>query len=381
MTIREVEAKSILRRHKKIDSWFVSRVGMNLYRGCMHDCVYCDGRAEKYQVSGDFGREVEVKINALEILRREISPKGKRKPFPGGFVMIGGGVSDGYQPVERRYRLSRSVLQLMAEAGRPVHLLTKSTLVREDLEIIKAINEKSRAIVSFSFSSVDDELSAKLEPGVPVPSERLETMKLFKQNGLATGMFLMPVIPNITDSVEQMQQSLARATEYGIDFVIYGGLTLKDGRQKDVFYEFLKKEYPQHLDHYQQLYKGDQWGAATDNYYHLLHQRFRQAARPFDLPLRMPLALFVDLVDINERIIIMLEQMDYLSRLYGRSSFYGKAAWALSAVQEPVSAYLAAHPYIKYINPATRELIAEILCTGASVEYERLIHAGRYETS
>ncbi|MFC1998241.1 hypothetical protein ACFLVR_01185 [Chloroflexota bacterium] len=78
--IREVEAKSILRKHKRIDSWFISCYGMNLYRGCAHNCVYCDGRAETYQVDGEFGTDVSVKTNAIDILRRELDPKRKRKP-------------------------------------------------------------------------------------------------------------------------------------------------------------------------------------------------------------------------------------------------------------------------------------------------------------
>jgi DNA repair photolyase len=94
LTIKELEAKSILRKHKKIDSWFLSNYGMNLYRGCLHNCVYCDGRAEGYYVEGQFGSDVAVKVNALEILRRELDPKRKRSPFKRGYVMVGGGVGD-----------------------------------------------------------------------------------------------------------------------------------------------------------------------------------------------------------------------------------------------------------------------------------------------
>ena len=92
MGVNEIRAKSILRKHRKIDSWFVSRYGMNLYRGCQHDCAYCDGRSEKYYVEGEFGTDVSVKTNAAEILRRELDPSRKRKPLKKGFVFIGGGV-------------------------------------------------------------------------------------------------------------------------------------------------------------------------------------------------------------------------------------------------------------------------------------------------
>jgi DNA repair photolyase len=87
LAIKEVAAKSILRKHKKIDSWFLSRYGMNLYRGCTHNCVYCDGRAEGYYVEGEFGSDVAVKINALEVLRRELDSKRKRTPFKRGYII------------------------------------------------------------------------------------------------------------------------------------------------------------------------------------------------------------------------------------------------------------------------------------------------------
>ena len=94
VTIREIEAKSILRKNKKIESWFLTYYGMNLYRGCQHNCVYCDGRAEKYQVDGEFGSDVVVKVNAIDLLCRELDPRRKRTPFRRGYVGVGGGVGD-----------------------------------------------------------------------------------------------------------------------------------------------------------------------------------------------------------------------------------------------------------------------------------------------
>jgi len=211
MTIREIEAKSILRKHKKIDSWFISHYGMNLYRGCIHNCVYCDGRSEGYYVDGEFGRDVAVKVNAIEILRKELDPKRKRIPFRRSFIMVGGGVGDSYQPIEKKYQLTRKALQLVSEYDFPVHMLTKSTLIKRDIDILKKINEQSRAIVSFSFSSADDEISDIFEPGVPSPAERLETIAFFKDEGIACGMFLLPVIPFITDTAELMEETVKKS--------------------------------------------------------------------------------------------------------------------------------------------------------------------------
>jgi DNA repair photolyase len=240
MKITEIQAKSILRKHKKIDSWFISHYGMNLYRGCIHNCIYCDGRAEKYQVKGEFGEDVAVKVNAIEILNRELDPKRKRKPFVPSFMMVGGGVGDSYQAVEKRYALTRQALELIHKYDFPTHILTKSTLVERDLDILKQINANKRALVSFSFSSVNDEISRFVEPGVPLPSERLETLKRFKSAGIACGMFLMPVIPFLTDGPQLIEKAVSLAKAVGLDYIIFSGMTLKAGQQKDHFIEQIR---------------------------------------------------------------------------------------------------------------------------------------------
>lgn len=200
---------------------------MNHYRGCLHGCVYCDGRSEKYNVEGEFGKDITVKINAIEILNRELNPRRKRKPMRRSYIMLGGGVGDSYQPVEKKYQLSRKAMNLVNNYNLPVHILTKSTLVERDIDIIKEINEKNRAIVSFSFSSVSKEISSIFEPGVPAPEERLETMKLFKKEGIACGMFLIPVIPYITDKPELIEDAVRKAKQYRVDFILFSGMTLK----------------------------------------------------------------------------------------------------------------------------------------------------------
>jgi len=101
MGIQETKAKTILLKRKRIDSWFISGCGMNLYRGCSHNCVYCDGRAEKYQIPGDFGQDIHVKTNAPELLEKELDPTRKRKSFNPGFILPGGGIGDSYQPLEK----------------------------------------------------------------------------------------------------------------------------------------------------------------------------------------------------------------------------------------------------------------------------------------
>jgi DNA repair photolyase len=373
LVVKEIEAKSILRKHKKIDSWFLSRYNMNLYRGCTHNCVYCDGRAEGYYVEGEFGSDVAVKINALEVLRRELDPKRKRTPFKRGYVMVGGGVGDSYQPVEEKYELTRKTLALLSEKKFPVHVLTKSTLVKRDVDILKKINENSRAIVSFSFSSTDEKLSRIFEPGVPSSRKRLETISFFKDEDIACGMFLLPVIPFITDTKEVMEKTIQDAQDVGVDFIIFGGMTLKEGKQKEYFLNVLQQYYPKLVLEYQMIYQGSKWGEAIPDYYSQLHQTFNTLMKQYKIPKRIPPELFKDILSENDLVIVILEHLDFLLKLEGKKSPFGYAAYSLSQVQEPLSTMLNKLDTIKGVGKTTENIIREILNTGSSTFYEQLL--------
>ncbi|MBE3136194.1 MAG: radical SAM protein [Thermoplasmata archaeon] len=373
LTIKEIEAKSILRTHKKIDSWFLSRYNMNLYRGCTHNCVYCDGRAEGYYVEGEFGSDVAVKVNALEVLRRELDPKRKRTPFKCGYVLVGGGVGDSYQPVEEKFELTRKTLELLSEKKFPVHILTKSTLVKRDVDILKKINENSRAIVSFSFSSTDEKVSRIFEPGVPSPRKRLETISFFKGKGIACGMFLLPVIPFITDTKEVMEKTIQDVQDVGVDFIIFGGMTLKEGKQKEYFLNVLQQYDPKLVLEYQMIYQGSKWGEAIPDYYSQLHQTFNTLMKQYKIPKRIPPELYKEILSENDLVIVILEHLDYLLKLEGKKSPFGYAAYSLSQMQEPLSTMLNKLDTIKGVGKTTENIIREILSTGSSTFYEQLL--------
>lgn len=323
-------------------------------------------------MEGEFGEDVAVKINAEEILRRELDPKRKRKPFKPGFICLGGGVGDSYQPVEKKYQMSRKALQLIYEFGFSVHILTKSTLVERDIDLLKKINKKNRVIVSFSFSSVDEKISALFEPGVPAPQERLNTLSILKKEGIPCGMFLLPVIPFVSDTPALIEGAVAKANEMGAAYVIFGGMTLKEGRQKEYFMNVLKKHYPQLRGTYEHIYRGDKWGGATSEYYDSIHQVFNIVANHFKIPKRIPLYLFQDILDENDLVVVMLEHIDYLLKLQGGKSPYGYAAYVLSKIKEPLSAMKGELSKIKGVGWATQKIILEILETGRSSYYEKL---------
>jgi DNA repair photolyase len=375
LVVKEIEAKSILRKHQKIDSWFLSHYGMNLYRGCQHNCVYCDGRSEKYNVEGEFGCDVAVKTNAIEILRRELDPKRKRALFPKSYMMIGGGVGDSYQPVEKKYELTRKTLELLYEKKFPVHILTKSTLVKRDADIIKKINEENRAIVSFSFSSTNKKVSRLFEPGVPSPQERLNTISYFKEQGVACGMFLLPVIPFITDTREMMEQTLRDAQAVGVDFIIFGGMTLKEGKQKDYYYSALQQHFPSLMQEYQMIYRGSTWGEALPEYYSQLHHTFHTLMMQYKIPKRIPPWLFKDMLSDNDRVIVILEHLDYLLKLEGKKSPFGYAAYSISQLQQPLSIMTNKLCTIKGVGPSIERIIREVLDTGTSRYYEELLNS------
>ena len=373
MLVKEVKAKSILRKGKKVDSWFLINYGMNFYRGCSHNCVYCDGRSEGYYVDGEFGSDVTVKINAIDVLRRELDPKRKRIPLKHYFAGLVGGVGDSYQPLEKKYKLTRQALDLFLIREFPVHILTKSTLIERDIDIIKKINEQKRAIVSFSFSSANDEISSCFEPGVPSPTERLKTLSKFKKEGIACGMYLMPVIPFITDTPEVMEETIKKAKETNLDFIVFAGMTLKEGRQKEYFMKTLSKNFPQFIPQYENIYLKDKWGSPTSEYSQSISKTFNSLSKKYKIPRRIPANLYNDILEENDLVTVILEQLDYLAKLEEKPSPYGYAAYSISKIKEPLSGMKASLRSIKGVGKVTESIIKEILKTGSSKYYESLL--------
>ena len=296
---------------RRIDSFFVSSAGMNLYRGCAHNCAYCDGRAEKYQVTGDFAADVQVKVNAVEVLRRELSLDRAAQPelFPethkGGYLLLGGGVGDSYQPAEAGCRMARQVLELLAARGIPVHVLTKSSLVLRDADLLERLAGSAGALVSFSISTADDALGALLEPGASPPSARLCALSELRSRGINGGVFLMPVIPFLSDSPGQIDQSVAAAARAGAQYVVFGGMTLKQGRQKEHFLRVVADGSTDLAARYEQLYppppgNRPDWGNAPEAYYRRITRAFARAAHAHGMPVRIPLELCRHLLSDGE---------------------------------------------------------------------------------
>ena len=252
--IREITAKTLLQTVRPPDPWFGLKYNFNLYRGCQHQCIYCDSRSECYQIE-DFNHDVLVKANAIELLQKELA----RKRVVG---TIGtGSMNDPYMPLEARLGLTRQALQVIAAARFPVHIITKSDLVLRDLPLLKQINAVYAA-VSLSITTAQDDLSRKLEPGAPPSSARFKALEVLAANGIPCGVTMMPLLPWLEDSPENMEAIIQHAAACGARYVLPGfGLTLRD-RQRAYFYARLDQLFPGLRQKYEQRY-GERYSAES----------------------------------------------------------------------------------------------------------------------
>lgn len=212
--------------------------GMNLYRGCTHGCIYCDSRSTCYHMDHAF-EDVEVKENAIACLEEALRRKRKR-------CMLGlGSMSDPYMPLEAELGLTRQALTLAAREGFGFTLITKSATVLRDLDLLRAINEKSKCVVQMTLTTHDDMLCRKLEPHVSTTSERVAALKTLHEAGIPTVVWLSPILPFINDTAENLRGILADCADAGVRGIIcFGmGLTLRDG-SREYFYAQLDRHFP-----------------------------------------------------------------------------------------------------------------------------------------
>jgi len=251
-----ISAKTLLNSVPQPETWFGLRYNMNLYRGCQHQCIYCDSRSACYQIA-DFSR-IQVKENAIELLDRELARKRVR-----GIVGTGS-MNDPYMPVEREYEQTGRALDLIARYRFSLHVMTKSDLVLRDIERLQRISRQFAA-VSFSFSTADDHQAAMIEPGASPPSARFAAMEELSRAGIKTGVSLMPVLPFLQDTEENLEAILDRAAEAGASYIIPSlGVTLRD-RQRAYFYKKLDIHFPGLSAQYHRTF-GDQMYCSVRNY-------------------------------------------------------------------------------------------------------------------
>ncbi|MFX0124204.1 MAG: radical SAM protein [Candidatus Hodarchaeota archaeon] len=309
----------VFNRYSHPDPWFWVSGSINPYRGCEHNCVYCDGKAEWYHIE-NFGTHIRVKIDAAlkyekELLKFGFKPEYRRtkdtleaflpkspektniKPIysPHFPIAVGGGVCDVYQPSEKKFKVTRQLLSKSCDFGIPIMVLTKSTLVLRDLDLLSEINNTNYANISFSITLIDEKTKEIFEPSSTSSFQRFKALKTVRKNNLHGGVMFMPILPGIGDTEENIKQIVQKSKEAQAEFVLPSGLTLKPGRNKQEYLAVIQQYFPALMPLYRDLYGNDnKYGNPRPNCNLIInacklgHEYCRKAGIPDRIPRYVP---------------------------------------------------------------------------------------------
>ena len=304
-------AKKAIRKDPFAGVFTASMYKCSPYHACEHGCIYCDGRAEKYYVEGEFDKDIVIRKNLAKLLRAELP--GLREKGP---ITIGSGVTDVYQPVEREETLMRDCLEVIGEHNNSLHLLTKSSLVQRDLDLFKQLDKKGGFTLFVSLTFFDDKNRIIFEPKAGSVSERLETIRVFKEAGLQAGVLLMPLLPWISDTNENLVPLLAKLKNLKVDFIIPGFLTLRPGKQKELFFKTIRKNFPNLISGYEDIYQKNLIsGSPVYKYREEFYQRLPPMIEGFN-PL-VPHYIYQNRMPVYNEILILLSHMVELYSMKG----------------------------------------------------------------
>lgn len=278
MTFYEVLAKSIINRVPGVSrlpfEWTI-----NPYRGCGHACTYCFARnTHTYldlNAGLDFDTKIVVKVNAGELVRRELA----HPTWRGEHIAIGANV-DCYQRVEGRYRLMPQIIAALRDFANPFSILTKGTLILRDLELLRQAAEVTQVGISFSVGFVNERLWRSVEPGAPSPRRRLDVVRTFADAGFAVGVLMAPILPGLTDTDESIEETVAAVAAAGAVSVTPLPLHLRPGA-REWYFAWLRREHPRLVPRYRELYRGGSY--LPRSYQQQLVERVRAVARRYGL--------------------------------------------------------------------------------------------------
>ena len=318
--------KSLTKSRGLIGTLFPSKYKFSPYRACQHGCKYCDGRAERYYVEGDFEKDIVIRDNIPQLLDEELS-----KIRELGIISIGSGVSDSYQPVEAGEKIMEGAARVLAKYNLPVNIMTKSDLALRDIDIWEKIHRKSGVTIMVSLTFVDDELRQIFEPGASSVEERLNLLREFKKRGLYAGVLAMPFIPYISDNKENMFGLLKKLEEIGVDFIIPGSMTLRPGKQKELFMEVVRDKFPRLMGKFKNLYRKNlRSGISLYSYRQELHKRIDDVFGQFSIPNHVPHHLYRNQFPLYDEVYILLSHMQEL---------YSKRGIDISPLEESLKKY------------------------------------------
>ena len=282
--VTEERARSVVTRNDSPDVGFSQSV--NPYRGCEHGCVYCFARPSHAYLDLspglDFETRLYAKTNAAERLRHELARPG----YVAAPIALGIN-TDAYQPIERRYRITREVLEVLAECRHPVSFVTKSAMIERDLDLLAAMARDRLVTVYFSVTTLDNRLASRMEPRASAPHAKLRAIRALSDAGVPVGVMVAPVVPMITD--HEIEHILEAAHDHGARAAGYVLLRLPH-ELKQVWREWLELHYPERAAHVMSLIQQMRGGKDYDSgfgtrmrgegpFAQLIGQRFAKAHR------------------------------------------------------------------------------------------------------
>ena len=247
----------------KVKGILSSKNGMNLFRGCTHGCIYCDSRSKCYQMNHSF-EDIEVKENSIELLEDRLKRKRKK-------CMIGmGSMTDPYINEELKLNYTRQALETINKYGFGLTLITKSSNIIRDLDLLKEINSKTKCVVQMTLTTYDERLCRIIEPNVSTTKERVETLIKLREAGIPTVVWMTPILPYINDTKENIRGILNYCKEAKVKGILcFGmGLTLREGN-REYFYSKLDKYFPYLRDRYIREF-GNSYVVNSKNNYRLM---------------------------------------------------------------------------------------------------------------
>ncbi|HEY9180621.1 MAG TPA: radical SAM protein [Candidatus Baltobacteraceae bacterium] len=276
----EAPAKSVLNRVAGMPfPWSI-----NPYRGCFHQCVFCYARRTHAFLQEDgvqrWGSRIYVKVNAPAVLRTELS----KRSWTHEQVTIGT-VTDPYQPLEGRYRLTRGILEALRDYDTPARLITRSPLVIRDIDVLQDLARTAGAGVSVSIATMDERLAREIEPTVAPPKKRLQAVEKLASAGIKVHVALAPVLPQITDTQDNVEAVVRAARDAGAHAVWHNTLHLHEVT-REAFFGYLRSKRPDLIAQYASYYKGKY---APREVHDAIETRVRDALRRFPTQAQPPI--------------------------------------------------------------------------------------------
>jgi DNA repair photolyase len=279
--VQEIYCKTLL---NKIDvPRFPFKWTMNPYRGCRHACTYCYARPTHEFLGMDSGKDFDTKVfakvNAPEVLRKEL----QRRSWRNESIAIGT-ASDPYEPAEAEYKITRRLLKVLQDFHNPVTITTKGVLVRRDVDILAELSQVADVHVNFSIGTINEKVWRTMEPGTPRPEARLEAMQYLVENGVSAGVNMAPLLPGISDDEANMQAVAEAAYDHKAQYLSANVLNLKPGA-KAWFIPLLKESYPHLVSAYNRLFVNNNT-YAPQLYTKSVMETFDRVRRQWNLPER-----------------------------------------------------------------------------------------------